>query len=233
MLTVRKSAERGPTKISWLDSKHSFSFGSYRDPKHTGFRDLLVINEDRVAPGGGFGRHGHADMEIISYVLEGALGHKDSTGTDGIILPGEIQLMSAGAGIEHSEMNASASDPVHFLQIWIKPNKRGIAPAYEQVVMPSVTADAQLDLIAGPAGGKGAVTLHANATVHRAILDPGATLEVAIPAGYHSWVQVVRGDVTVNGQPLATGDGLAISNEQSLKLTGGNEATELLLFDLA
>ena len=233
MLAVRKSAERGPTKIGWLDSKHSFSFGSYRDPRHTGFRDLLVINEDRVAPGAGFGRHGHADMEIISYVLEGALGHKDSTGTDGVILPGEIQLMSAGTGIEHSEMNASTADPVHFLQIWIKPNTRGIAPSYEQVEMPSVTADAQLDLIAGPAGGKGTVTLHADATLRRANLRPGATREVAIPVGRHSWVQVVRGDVTVNGQHLATGDGLAISDEQSLKLTGGNEATELLLFELA
>lgn len=233
MLTIRKSDERGPTSIGWLDSKHSFSFGGYRDPKHMGFRDLLVINEDRVTPGAGFGCHGHADMEIISYVLEGALGHKDSIGTDGVIRPGEIQRMSAGTGIQHSEMNASASEPVHFLQIWIKPGRRGVAPGYEQVAMAAVTQDAQLDLIAGPEGGDGAVMLHADARVYRASLKPGASLDVPLEAGRHAWVQVVRGDAAVNGKQIATGDGLAISDERSLTLTGGSEPAELLVFDLA
>lgn len=219
--------------MGWLDSQHSFSFGGYRDARHTGFRDLLVINEDRVAPGAGFGRHGHADMEIISYVLQGALGHKDSTGTDGVIRPGDIQRMSAGTGIEHSEMNASASEPVHFLQIWVKPNRRGILPGYEQVAMPSVTGPAQLDLIAGPDGGEGAVTLHADARVYRASLQPGAPLDVRIPAARYAWVQVLRGDAVANGQPLATGDGLAISDEPNLSLNGGTTVAELLVFDLA
>jgi hypothetical protein len=233
MLTLRRSEERGPTRIGWLDSKHSFSFGSYRDPRHTGFRNLLVINEDRVTPGAGFGRHGHSDMEIISYVLEGALGHKDSIGTNGVIRPGEIQRMSAGTGIEHSEMNASAEEPVHFLQIWIKPGERGIAPGYEQVAMPPVAGPAQLDLIAGPEGGEGAVTLYADARVYRAIIQPGGSLEVPIPAGRHAWVQVARGDAVANRQPVANGDGLAISDEPSLSLTGGTASAELLVFDLA
>jgi redox-sensitive bicupin YhaK (pirin superfamily) len=233
MMTLRKAEERGPTKIGWLDSMHSFSFGRYRDPRHMGFRSLLVINEDRVAPGAGFGEHGHADMEIISYVLEGALGHKDSTGTDGVIRPGEIQRMSAGSGIEHSEMNASATEPVHFLQIWIQPNQSGIAPDYEQVAMPPVTGDAQLDLIAGPDGGAGAVTLHADARIHRASLRPGAALDVPLAPGRNAWVQVARGDALANGQALRTGDGLALSDETRLTLAGGSEPAELLVFDLA
>jgi len=233
MLTLRKSEDRGPTRIGWLDSKHSFSFGGYRDPRHLGFRDLLVINEDRVTGGAGFGRHGHANMEIISYVLEGVLGHRDSIGTDGVIRPGEIQRMSAGTGIEHSEMNASATDPVHFLQIWIKPGAGKIAPGYEQVAMPPVTRPAQLDLIAGHEGGAGAVTLHADARIYRASLRPGGSLDLSIPAGRHAWVQVARGDAVVNGQPLATGDGLAVSDEPTLSLSGGTAAAELLVFDLA
>lgn len=233
MIQLRKGDERGPTKLGWLDSKHTFSFGGYRDPRHQGFRDLLVINEDRVTPGAGFGRHGHADMEIISYVLDGALGHKDSIGTNGVIRPGEIQRMSAGTGIEHSEMNASADEPVHFLQIWIKPGERGIAPGYEQVAMPPVAGPAQLDLIAGRDGGEGAVTLHADARIYRASLQPGGSLDVPIPQGRHAWVQTVRGDATANGQPLATGDGLAISDEPKLSLTGGTTVAELLVFDLA
>lgn len=232
MMTLRKSGDRGPTRIGWLDSKHSFSFGGYRDPKHVGFGNLLVINEDRVTPGAGFGRHGHSDMEIISYVLEGALGHKDSTGTDGVIRPGEIQRMSAGTGIEHSEMNASATEPVHFLQIWIEPSQRGIAPGYEQVAMPPVVDDAQLDLIAGPDGGPGAVKVHADARLYRVSLAPGASLDVPLAPGRRAWLQVARGSTTVNGQPLGTGDGLAVIDEASLSLTGGDEAGEILLFDL-
>lgn len=233
MMTLRKSDDRGPTRIGWLDSKHSFSFGGYRDPKHMGFGDLLVINEDKVTPGAGFGRHGHADMEIISYVLEGALGHRDSIGTDGVIRPGEIQRMSAGTGIEHSEMNASATAPVHFLQIWIQPSQRGIAPGYEQVAMPPVTTDAQLDLIAGPEGGPGAVKINADARLYRASLKPGASLDMPLAAGRRAWVQVARGSVFVGNQPLGTGDGLAVDGETQLALTGGSEPAEVLLFDLA
>lgn len=233
MMTLRKSDDRGPTRIGWLDSKHSFSFGGYRDPAHTGFGDLLVINEDRVTPSAGFGRHGHADMEILSYVLEGRLGHRDSTGTDGTIRPGEIQRMSAGTGIEHSEMNASATEPVHFLQIWIRPDQRPIPPGYEQVAMATVSADAQFDLIAGPEGGPGAVKLHADARLHRATLAPGATLDVPLAAGRRAWLQVARGTASANGVGLAAGDGLAVIDEPRLHLIGGTEAAELLLFDLA
>ena len=186
-----------------------------------------------MTPRAGFGKHGHADMEIISYVLDGALRHADSIGTDGVILPGEIQRMSAGTGIEHSEMNASATEPVHFLQIWIKPDRQGIAPGYEQVTMPAVTADAQMDLIAGPNGGDGAVTIHADARVQRACLQRGTELDVPLAAGRHAWVQVARGNAKVNGQQLGTGDGLAISDETTLTLTGGSEPAELLVFDLA
>ena len=233
MVILRKSEDRGPTHIGWLDSKHSFSFGGYRDPEHMGFANLLVINEDRVTPGAGFGRHGHSDMEIISYVLEGALGHTDSTGTNGVIRPGEIQRMSAGTGIEHSEMNASADESVHFLQIWIKPSQRGIAPGYEQVAMPPVKADAQIDLIAGPEGGPGAVTIHADAKLYRASLKAGASLDVPLAAGRRAWLQVARGSVVVGDQPLGTGDGLAVVEETRLTIDGGTEPSEILVFDLA
>lgn len=233
MMELRKSDDRGPTKLGWLDSKHTFPFGNYRDPRHQGFRELLVINEDRVVPGGGFGRHGHADMEVLSYVLDGELGHQDSTGTDGVIRPGEIQRVSAGTGIEHSEMNASTIAPVHFLQIWIKPSQHGIAPAYEQVAMPPVTQAAQIDLIAGPDGGPGAVKLHADGRLYRASLQPAATLALDLTPGRHAWVQVARGDAIIGDQPLATGDGLAVSEETHIVLTGGSAHAELLIFDLA
>ncbi len=233
MLVVRKAKERGPTRLGWLDSQHSFSFGGYQDPRHTGFRDLLVINEDRVKPGAGFGRHGHADMEILSYVLDGALAHKDSTGTDGVIRVGEIQRMSAGTGIQHSEMNASADTPVHFLQIWIKPAKRGIDPGYEQVAMAPVTQDAQLDLIAGPHSDGGSVTVHADARVYRASLKPFASTELPLAPNRHAWIQVARGAAAVNGQILNTGDGLAASDEAKLTFVGGEQPAELLVFDLA
>lgn len=231
MIAVRKASDRGHTKIDWLNSWHSFSFGQYHDPRHKGFRDLLVINEDRVAPGQGFGRHGHANMEILSYVVEGLLGHKDLTGTDGIIRPGEIQRMSAGTGIQHSEMNARADAPVHFLQIWITPGQHGIAPGYEQVAMPPVTQPAQFDLIAGPHGGPGAVTIHADARVHRLSLAAGAGFDIALEQGRHAWLQVVRGAVDVAGEALHAGDGLA-TDEQRL-FARATEPGELLIFDLA
>jgi redox-sensitive bicupin YhaK (pirin superfamily) len=232
MMKLRKSEERGATKIAWLDSKHSFSFGGYQDAEHVGFGNLLVINEDKVEPGAGFGRHGHADMEIVSYVLEGELGHRDSTGTDGVIRAGEIQRMSAGTGIQHSEMNASTANPVHFLQIWIQPSKFAVTPGYEQVAMPPITKRAQLDVIAGPEGGPGAVTLHADARLHRVSLAPAASMVIPLDASRQAWLQVVRGALTANGQPLKSGDGLSIREELNLSLTSADAPSEALLFDL-
>lgn len=231
MLTIRKASERGHTDIGWLDSWHSFSFGGYRDPRHAGFRDLLVINEDRVAPGKGFGRHGHADMEILSYVVEGALGHKDSTGNDGVIRPGEIQRMSAGTGIEHSEMNASADEAVHFLQIWIRPGEHGIAPGYEQVATPPVTHAAQYDLIAGRDGSAGAVEIHSDARVYRLTLDARASFDIPLDAGRYAWLQVVRGAVEIAGEALGAGDGLA--TDEPRLFASAVEPSEILVFDLA
>lgn len=230
MMTIRKAAERGHTDIGWLDSWHSFSFGSYHDPRHKGFRDLLVINEDRVAPGKGFGRHAHADMEIVSYVVSGQLGHRDSTGTDGVIRPGEIQRMSAGSGIEHSEMNASEAEPVHFLQIWITPDARGIAPGYEQVTMPPVTAPAQYDLIAGPDGGPGAVRLHAAARIHRLSLEAGASFDIPLAPGRHAWLQMVRGEAMLGDQAVHAGDGLA--TDDTRLFARATRPSEILVFDL-
>jgi redox-sensitive bicupin YhaK (pirin superfamily) len=233
MIKLRKAGERGPTRIDWLDSKHTFSFGGYRDPDHTGFRDLLVINEDRVNPGAGFSPHAHQDMEIISYVIDGALEHKDSIGNGSVIRPGEIQRMSAGSGIRHSEFNASKTDPVHFLQIWITPKRAGIAPGYEQAALPPVTAPAQLDLIAAPSGGPSAVDLHQDARIYRGSLEPGAEAELPVATGRHAWVQVVRGGAKVNGVALSEGDGLAISDEPKVSMAGAGSKAELLIFDLA
>ncbi len=231
MLTVRKANERGHTQIGWLNSWYSFSFGSYHDPRHKGFRDLLVINEDRVAPGQGFGRHGHADMEILSYVVDGMLGHRDSTGTDGVIRPGEIQRMSAGTGIQHSEMNASADAPVHFLQIWIQPGQHGIAPGYEQVATVPLVKPAQFDLIAGPNGGPGAVMIHADARLYRLSLEAGATFDIPLEPDRHAWLQVTKGTVDVAGEMLDVGDGLA--TDEARLFARAAEPTELLMFDLA
>lgn len=231
MLTVRRASERGPSNLGWLQSQHTFSFGHYHDPRHMGFRDLRVINEDKVKPGMGFGTHGHADMEIVSYVIDGALAHKDSIGTGSIIRPGEIQRMSAGRGISHSEFNASQQDPVHFLQIWILPDRHGIEPSYEQKTLPERTGQPQLDLIASPDGGEHAVTLHQDVRIHRALLDEGQSVEVPLRPDRHAWVQVVNGALEVNGTRLEAGDGAAISREEILRLAG-IEATEALVFDL-
>jgi redox-sensitive bicupin YhaK (pirin superfamily) len=233
MLQFRDRGARGTAEMGWLSSSHTFSFGHYHDPKHMGFRSLRVINEDRVIPGAGFPTHEHADMEIISYVLEGALEHKDSLGTGSVIRPGEIQRMSAGSGIRHSEFNASTEEKVHFLQIWIVPEKRGIEPSYEQKAIPLVAdGESRLDLIGSPEGGEGAVTIHQDMRLYRATLADGGELTVPIAPGRHAWVQVARGIAEIDGGELREGDGLAVSDVTELKLSSPIGA-ELLVFDLA
>jgi redox-sensitive bicupin YhaK (pirin superfamily) len=231
MITVRRAAERGHTQIDWLDSWHTFSFGEYYDPKHVDFRALRVINDDRVAPGKGFGTHAHRDMEIVTYVLDGALEHRDSLGNGSIIRPGEVQRMSAGTGIRHSEFNQSKSDAVHFLQIWITPERAGLPAGYEQrPLSPAVRGG--LALIGSPDGRDGSVTIHQDAAIHAAQLTTGTTVEHALASGRHAWLQVAKGAVTVNGEALREGDGAAISGERTVKIQADADA-ELLLFDLA
>ncbi len=232
MITIRKSADRGRTKIDWLDSRHTFSFGEYYDPAQTGFRALRVINEDRVRAGAGFPTHGHRDMEIITYVLDGALEHKDSLGTGSIIRPGEVQRMSAGAGIMHSEFNHSQSEPVHFLQIWIVPSTRGIAPGYEQREIEVGKARGALVPIASSDGRDKSVTIYQDAALSMAKLERGQTLDIELKPGRHGWLQVARGGVAVNGKPLAEGDGAAISDESKVSVVADTPA-EVLFFDLA
>jgi redox-sensitive bicupin YhaK (pirin superfamily) len=232
MITVRKAAARGHTDIGWLDSHHTFSFGDYYDPEHMGFRALRVINDDRVAPGRGFGTHGHRDMEIVSYVLEGELGHKDSMGTGSVIKPGEVQRMTAGTGVTHSEMNASRTAPVHFLQIWIQPAKRGTAPGYEQKAFDLAARDGALRLVASSDGREGSVTVHQDIGLYAGRLAPGARARVAISAGRHAYVFVARGALSVNGTALREGDGAALSDERAVELLADGDA-EILVFDLA
>ncbi|HZC47096.1 MAG TPA: pirin family protein, partial [Candidatus Acidoferrum sp.] len=231
MITPRKSADRGRTKIDWLDSRHSFSFGDYYDANQMGFRTLRVINEDRVRPGAGFPTHPHRDMEIITYILEGALEHKDSLGTGSIIRPGEAQRMSAGTGITHSEFNHSKTDPVHFLQIWITPSTRGIAPGYEQKTIDDAKAHGGLAPVGSPDGRDQSVKIHQDATLSVAKLERGQTVAAELKKGRHGWVQVARGAVTVNGTPLAEGDGAAISDEEKVSIVA-NSPAEVLFFDL-
>lgn len=227
----RPADARGKFDLGWLDTAHSFSFGDYRDPRFMGFRSLRVINEDRLAAGGGFPTHGHADMEIVTYILDGALAHKDSLGTGAVIRPGDAQRMSAGTGIEHSEFNASATDPVHLLQIWLIPSERGIAPGYEQKTLPAATTgETRLDRIASPEGGTAEVTIHSDASISRALLAPGGSLAVPIARG-NAWLQVARGGLTVAGQTLAQGDGLAVVEVEALTLESA-EGAEVLVFDL-
>ncbi len=232
MISLRRAQERGGTRLDWLDSRHTFSFGGYRDSRFTGFRDLLVINEDKVVPGAGFPTHPHRDMEIVSYVVAGQLAHRDSLGTGSVIRPGEVQRMSAGTGIRHSEYNASADEPVHFLQIWITPERSGLPPGYEQVTLPAIDGTSRLDLIGGQTGGPNAVTIHRDVALWRAYVQPGETLQRPLAAGRAAWVQVVAGRARVNGQEVAAGDGLAIEDEAEVTITG-TEAAELLVFDLA
>jgi redox-sensitive bicupin YhaK (pirin superfamily) len=232
MLTVRPALERGHAQHGWLDSYHTFSFADYHDPKHMGFRALRVINEDRVAPAQGFGSHPHRDMEIISYVLEGGLEHRDSLGTGSVIRPGDVQRMSAGRGVTHSEFNASKTEPVHFLQIWLVPSERGIPASYEQKRFGEDEKRGRLRVIAAPDAREGAVTIHTDAVVYSGVFANGENAELKLDPQRHAWVQVVRGTVRVNGQPLGAGDGAALSGESDLKLEGV-EDSEVLVFDLA
>jgi redox-sensitive bicupin YhaK (pirin superfamily) len=231
MLTLSPAAARGRTHIDWLDSRHTFSFGEWYDPAHMGFRALRVINDDRVAPGGGFPTHGHADMEIVSYVLEGGLAHKDSLGTGSVIRPGDVQRMSAGTGVRHSEFNESRSEPVHFLQIWILPDRRGHAPGYEQKTFPEAERHGRVRLVASKDGREGSVSLHQDVALWAGVLDEGQKAEVPLAAGRHAWVQVARGAVSVNGKRLGEGDGAALSDERAVALEG--HGGEVLVFDLA
>ena len=232
MLTIRKSGDRGHFGFGWLDTNHTFSFGDYYDPKHMGFRALRVLNEDIVHAGGGFGTHPHRDMEIVTYVLSGALAHKDSMGNGSTIRPDDVQRMSAGTGVTHSEHNASPSEPVHLLQIWLLPAKTGTAPSYEQRAFPTSEKRGRLRLVCAPDGREGAVTIHQDVTLYASVLAPGERVSHVLAPGRHAWVQAVRGTVTVNGQPLAMGDGAALSDEREVTIEAASES-ELLLFDLA
>ena len=233
MITLRPAAERGKADFGWLDSRHSFSFGGYHDPGHMGFGPLRVINEDRVQPGQGFGTHPHSDMEIISYVLEGALEHKDSIGTGSVIRPGDVQRMSAGSGIRHSEFNHSKSEPVHFLQIWLIPDQDGLKPSYEQKRFDDADKRGRLRLVASPDGREGSVLAHLDAQVYASVLDKGGKVSHSPAAGRKLWLQVARGSLVLNGQELKTGDGAAITDERQLDITARTDGTEFLLFDMS
>ena len=235
MIQIRRAKERGHADHGWLNTYHTFSFADYYDPKFMGFRSLRVINEDWVKPGYGFPTHPHRDMEIITYVLEGSLAHKDSMGTGSVIRPGEVQKMSAGTGVRHSEFNHSDKEPVHLYQIWILPEKEGIQPTYEQKTIPAEEKKGRLHRVASPDGGdgNGAVKLYQDAELLAVELEPGQQVEHALADGRYAWVQVARGSVELNGNKLKAGDGAAIAQEQSIKLAGGDEGSEVLLFDLA
>ncbi|MEO6564524.1 MAG: pirin family protein [Casimicrobiaceae bacterium] len=231
MITLRAAGDRGHANHGWLVSHHSFSFGDYYDAAHMGFGPLRVINEDRVQPGMGFGTHGHRNMEIISYVLEGELSHKDSIGTGSVIVPGDVQRMSAGRGVQHSEFNPSKSSGVHFLQIWIEPDVRGIAPSYEQANVPAEAKRGRLALIAAPTGAGGAVELHQDARIFATLLDGSEQVSYSVAGGRRAYVHVARGNVSVNGQALGPGDAVRIESESEVQLADGRGA-EVLLFDL-
>lgn len=249
MITIRPHDERGKTKFDWLDSSHTFSFADYRDPEHMGFRSLRVINDDYVEPGKGFGTHSHRDMEIVTLVLEGALEHKDSTGTSSVIRPGDVQRMSAGTGITHSEWNHSKNEEVHFLQIWILPEKAGLRPGYEQKSVPEESRRGRLVRLASRDGKDGSVVIHQDAALYGTRLDPGQSVTHRPSPGRHSWVHVARGAVTLNGRSLLAGDGAGASDEERLTIEGtappktstvGRSAeaaaypyADVLIFDLA
>ncbi|MFY0611769.1 MAG: pirin family protein [Hyphomicrobiaceae bacterium] len=231
-LTLRRADERGMANFGWLDSKHSFSFGDYYDPNHVGFGPLRVINEDRVAPGGGFPTHPHSNMEIISYVLDGALEHKDSLGSGSIIRPGDVQRITAGTGVRHSEFNASQTDPVHFLQIWIVPERDGLTPGYEQKSFSEQDKRGNLRLIGSRDGRDGSVTIHRDVDLFASQLTKGETVRHALAAGRGAWLQVVKGAVSLNAERLDAGDGAFATTPQVLQIAGTDDA-EILLFDLA
>ncbi|KRA13994.1 MULTISPECIES: pirin family protein [unclassified Acidovorax] len=232
MLTVRKSQDRGHADHGWLNSFHSFSFAGYYDPAHMGFGNLRVINEDRIAPGTGFGTHGHRDMEIISYVLSGELAHKDSMGNVKGIPPGDVQRMSAGTGVQHSEFNHAAGQTTHFLQIWIEPNVRGIPPSYEQKTFAESEKRGALRLVASPDGAQGSVKIHADAALYAGLLDGDESATLALNPARKTYVHLVRGALSANGQALSGGDALLMEKETTLSLTDGHDA-EVLVFDLA
>ena len=231
MITLRKADQRGHANHGWLDSHHSFSFAEYHDPQHMGFGPLRVINEDRITPGAGFGTHGHKDMEIISYVLEGELAHKDSIGTGSVIRPGDVQRMSAGSGVRHSEFNHSKENGAHFLQIWIQPNVTGIAPSYEEKRFPPSEKEGRLRLVASSDGRDGSLTMHQDACLYAGLFDGAQAADLRLAPGRLAYVHAVRGEVNVNGQLLAAGDAAKLSNEEAVRISGAKDA-EVLVFDL-
>ena len=232
MIKVRKANERGHANYGWLDTNHTFSFNTYYDPQQMGFRTLRVINEDRVEPGQGFGTHGHRDMEIISYVVEGALAHKDSSGGSEVLRPHEVQRMTAGTGIRHSEFNPSDEEKVHFLQIWILPEKDGLEPGYEQTYFAPEDKTGKLRLVASRGGDDGSVKINQDVRLYASILDDGDSVVHELSEGRHAWLQVVKGSVSVNGVDLDTSDGAAVSEEEKLEIVSKADGSEILLFDL-
>ena len=231
MIRVRKSSERGHFDHGWLDTHHTFSFSRYYDPRHMGFRALRVINEDRVNPGQGFGMHPHEDMEIVTYVLSGALAHRDSLGTGSTLRPGELQRMTAGTGISHSEFNPSQTEPVHLYQIWLLPEREGLEPSYEQKAFPEAERHNRLRLVASPDGSDGSLTIRQDARLYLATLDEGREVSQEHPPGRYAWLQVLRGNVNLNGQAISAGDGAAVSEESALAIRADGPS-EVLLFDL-
>src|SRR5713101_5282775 len=231
MIEIRQAQERGHTQWGWLDSWHTFSFGDYEDPAHMGFRSLRVLNDDRVQPGAGFGTHGHRDMEILSYVLEGALEHKDSSGGGGVIRPGEIQFMRAGSGVRHSEYNHSKDEPVHFLQVWILPDKQGLAPKYGQQSFDRALAKRSFVLLASRDGREGSLQVAQDVAVWMTQFSDGESRELSLAPSRHAWVHVARGSASLNGTSLGEGDGAGVSGEETLRFLGG-DAAEVLVFDL-
>lgn len=233
MITIRPQAARGAADFGWLNSRHSFSFGNYYDPQQMGFASLRVINEDKVLPSKGFGTHGHQDMEIISYVLTGELAHQDSMGNGSVIRPGNVQRMSAGTGIKHSEFNASDTEPVHFLQIWIEPDQKGLEPSYEEKNFLPEAKQGQLKLVGSKDGRDGSVTIHQDVNFYLATLTKRDRLTYEIKANRVIWLQIAQGDILLNEQPLQTGDGVAITNESQITIRGNSQQnSEILLFDL-
>ncbi len=233
MITIRPSNQRGSANFGWLDTRHSFSFSNYYDPRHMGFGSLRVINEDKISPGQGFGTHGHRDMEIVTYVLQGALEHRDSLGNGSIIRPGDVQRMSAGTGIMHSEFNASETEPVHLLQIWLLPATNGIDPGYEQIYIDPTEKRGRLRLIGSQDGRDGSVTIHQDVNLYSAVLDNGDQVSHTLAEDRIVWLQVAQGSLELNGQALTAGDGAAIQDLQDLTLVSPARETEFLLFDMA
>jgi redox-sensitive bicupin YhaK (pirin superfamily) len=232
MLSIRRAKDRGHANHGWLDSRHSFSFADYHDPEHMGFRALRVINEDRVQPGRGFATHPHRDMEILSYVLEGALEHRDSMGNGSVIRPGDVQRMSAGSGVTHSEFNASQREVVHFLQIWLLPTALGLAPSYAQKHFTREEKAGRLRLVASPDGADGCISIHTDARVYAGVFAAGERASLELAPGRHAWLQVARGRAHANGHDLGTGDGAALSGEAALRVEAADDC-EILAFDLA